>query len=493
MSAMANVTPIIATVKEKTLKEADAVPKACILDFCEKHYEDILPIIMDRARHEKRKEVQTRLDFGESSKKIRRERGYSLNSRAGNSPIRFHHKRSRTHGQERHDDRNVFNRLSHRKKSVHERLSDTYSPSITKSGPSRASSRDPSHSRGRSLKSIDGYKGLKAAFLAYFMQQKKYVKDPVEIHNIKQRDGETIEEFMERFKIETGRMKGAPECMRISGFMHGVNNPELTKRLNEHVPKTVEEMMTATTAFIRGETAAASKKKVHTPWKSQDQSKRHTSERRSDFRNQPKDGRGSNKFTPLTRTPKEIFAAESGKFKPPPPMVTPVEKRSSNKFCEFHNDKGHNTDECVQLRKQIEELVRAGKLSHFIKEIRQDRDQQKTRKKDAPVKDKAAAIYMIQPWQRVTRQKVTQSFYRFPHTITSHHDSNKVTEGHHYRNGNWRCRAFYESMNEFYDCEVTVTVQRYHWKASDKRNPSSTIHGSRNAQVPGEWWNSDYP
>ncbi|GKC53895.1 hypothetical protein Tco_1076640 [Tanacetum coccineum] len=43
--------------------------------------------------------------------------------------------------------------------------------------------------------SIDGYKGLKAAFLAYFMQQKKYVKDPVEIHNIKQKDGETIEEF----------------------------------------------------------------------------------------------------------------------------------------------------------------------------------------------------------------------------------------------------------------------------------------------------------
>ncbi|GJZ18013.1 reverse transcriptase domain-containing protein, partial [Tanacetum coccineum] len=93
-------------------------------------------------------------------------------------------------------------------------------------------------------------------------------------------------------------------------------------------------------------------------------------------------------------------------------MVTPVEKRSSNKFCEFHNDKGHNTDECVQLKKQIEELVRAGKLSHFIKEIRQDKDQQKTRKKDAPVKDKAATIYMIQPWQRVTRQKVTQSFDR---------------------------------------------------------------------------------
>ncbi|GKD50341.1 hypothetical protein Tco_1279317 [Tanacetum coccineum] len=68
-------------------------------------------------------------------------------------------------------------------------------------------------------------------------------------------------------------MKGAPECMKISGFMHGVNNLELTKRLNEHVPKTLEETMTTTTAFIRGETAAASKNKVHTPWKPQDQSK----------------------------------------------------------------------------------------------------------------------------------------------------------------------------------------------------------------------------
>ncbi|GJY39984.1 reverse transcriptase domain-containing protein [Tanacetum coccineum] len=46
------------------------------------------------------------------------------------------------------------------------------------------------------LKIIDSYKDLKATFLAYFMQRKKHVKDLVEIHNIKQRDGETIEEFM---------------------------------------------------------------------------------------------------------------------------------------------------------------------------------------------------------------------------------------------------------------------------------------------------------
>ncbi|GJZ82178.1 hypothetical protein Tco_0647172 [Tanacetum coccineum] len=91
-------------------------------------------------------------------------------------------------------------------------------------------------------------------------------------------------------------------------------------------------------------------------------------------------------------------------------MVTLVEKKSSNKFCDFHNDKRYSTDECMQLKKQIEELVRVGKLSHLIKELKQGRDQMKNGKKEASAKDKSLAIYMIQPWQRMPRQTLSQSF-----------------------------------------------------------------------------------
>ncbi|GKD59906.1 hypothetical protein Tco_1297415, partial [Tanacetum coccineum] len=100
-------------------------------------------------------------------------------------------------------------------------------------------------------------------------------------------------------------MKGDPECMRISGFMHGVNNPELTKRLNEQVPKTIEEMMTVTTAFIRGEAVAASKKKGQLPWKSQDQPKRHAFEQKSDFRGQSREGGGLVGLLPLPERPRK--------------------------------------------------------------------------------------------------------------------------------------------------------------------------------------------
>nr|GFA76224.1 reverse transcriptase domain-containing protein [Tanacetum cinerariifolium] len=55
--------------------------------------------------------------------------------------------------------------------------------------------------------SIDSYDDLKEAFLENYLQQKKYIKDPVEIHNIKQRDRESTEEFVWRYKLECRDVK----------------------------------------------------------------------------------------------------------------------------------------------------------------------------------------------------------------------------------------------------------------------------------------------
>nr|GFC12528.1 reverse transcriptase domain-containing protein [Tanacetum cinerariifolium] len=85
-------------------------------------------------------------------------------------------------------------------------------------------------------------------------------QDPVEIHHIKQREGESTEDFVQRFKNERRDVKGAPECMRISRFMHGITNPELIKRLHDNIPKSVVEIMRVTTAFLRGEVAASNQR-----------------------------------------------------------------------------------------------------------------------------------------------------------------------------------------------------------------------------------------
>ncbi|GJZ85626.1 hypothetical protein Tco_0650965 [Tanacetum coccineum] len=77
-------------------------------------------------------------------------------------------------------------------------------------------------------------------------------------------------------------------------------------------------------------------------------------------------------FTPLTKTPKEILAMESISFPEPPPLIRTHEKQNLNKFCDYHGDRGHNTNDCYQLKKQIEEAVTSEKLAHLVKDIRQN-------------------------------------------------------------------------------------------------------------------------
>nr|GFA58832.1 reverse transcriptase domain-containing protein [Tanacetum cinerariifolium] len=430
---MANTTLLVTTVTKPAINlgDADTTLRVNIQEFYEEYYEDILPIIMEKVRHDRRKDVHTRLDFREGPRERIREDSYHSNARARAIELEPVKVQDRL----RYGDRHVLDQLGHRRQSASDRLSETYSPSTTKSRPqetdfrdpaqgrnhardlntsrddhpkdrecfrstgesyddsfshsyydgdrsrhmkrikdnksppssvSRSDSSDEKHRRSRSKRrkptdeddltkpwmcekedpftpqihnfessrrtrmpnnvktydgtgdpedhvkkfqaaaqvkrwemptrchmfnstligaarvwfdelppeSIDSYKDLKAAFLAYFMQQKKYVKDPVEIYNIKQKDGETIEDFMERFKVETRRMKGAPEW----------------------------------------EAAVASKKKGHVSWKEHDQSKRKKSDKRSDFRGHSRERRGSNRFTSLQGRQKRFL---------PPKRVNP--------------------------------------------------------------------------------------------------------------------------------------------------------------------------
>ena len=57
-------------------------------------------------------------------------------------------------------------------------------------------------------------------------------------------------------------------------------------------------------------------------------------------------------------------------------MRSDLAKRDNTKYCEFHKDYEHRTDACIQLRKEIEYLIRRGYLHHFIAPEGQDQGQQ---------------------------------------------------------------------------------------------------------------------
>jgi hypothetical protein len=85
----------------------------------------------------------------------------------------------------------------------------------------------------------------------------------------------------------------------------------------------------------------------------------------------------SQKWTPLNATLSTVLMdiKRDPAFRWPPRMRTPPEKRNNQKFCEYHNDHGHQTEDCMVLRKEIELLIQNGKLVKFVaNEKRGDRE-----------------------------------------------------------------------------------------------------------------------
>nr|GEV47414.1 RNA-directed DNA polymerase, eukaryota [Tanacetum cinerariifolium] len=88
-----------------------------------------------------------------------------------------------------------------------------------------------------------------------FLAEKMHL-EKVQQEKPKEREGESTEDFMHRFKIESRDVKWAPKVIRISGFMHGITNPELIKRLHDKIPKSVDGMMRITTSVLKEKVVA---------------------------------------------------------------------------------------------------------------------------------------------------------------------------------------------------------------------------------------------
>ncbi|XP_021756127.1 uncharacterized protein LOC110721298 [Chenopodium quinoa] len=99
-------------------------------------------------------------------------------------------------------------------------------------------------------------------------------------------------------------------------------------------------------------------------------------------------------YTPLTLLRNKIFSAtrEEGRFKKPKPPPFWHQKKGKDHWCEFHESRGHRTEDCLQLKDQIEELVQKGYLKKYVAERREEKKAEKDsrqeldyhRKRDRP-------------------------------------------------------------------------------------------------------------
>ena len=102
--------------------------------------------------------------------------------------------------------------------------------------------------------------------------------------------------------------------------------------------------------------------------------KRRTEEKKDRDNKKPGPSARNQQYTPLNILLEQVLMQikDDPSLKWPEKMKGDPNKCNRNKYCCFHNDHGHDTDECFDLKQQIENLIRQGKLRNFLRRDHKD-------------------------------------------------------------------------------------------------------------------------
>ncbi|GKC94605.1 hypothetical protein Tco_1160047 [Tanacetum coccineum] len=184
-----------------------------------------------------------------------------------------------------------------------------------------------------------------------FIQQKKFTKTHLAVHNIKQREGESTRAFVTRTR-------------------------SLVEFLSTYLPTTYKGLMEKTYTWIKA-------REVATNGALDDYREGSDSFRKNSSWDNNKGKKNRDKFSPYreanhgllsnsSKSLKEILATEKvpKTFKQPPRMLRNKQSRDMTKYCHFYEDYGHETNDCHELRHQIDGAVKSGQISHLVKGIK---------------------------------------------------------------------------------------------------------------------------
>ncbi|XP_030963629.1 uncharacterized protein LOC115984758 [Quercus lobata] len=254
---------------------------------------------------------------------------------------------------------------------------------------------------------------LSNAFLHHFIEGQCPKRPADHLLTIRQGEKETLRSYVKRFTRETLEVDEADDKVQLTTFKVGLRSRDLVASFTKNPPKTMAEMLLKAQKYMNVEDALATIKDVEKPGdktKKEDESRGQKRERpnhQNNDKNRKKDDKGPRtvRFTPLVMPVDKILTQikDEHYLKWPRPLHSFPNVRDKNKYCRFHKDHSHNIEDCRDLKEQIEELIRKGKLQRYVKkgEYSKFRDSNKSQHESSSKSDNRPS----QPPQDVIEEK----------------------------------------------------------------------------------------
>ncbi|GKV40237.1 hypothetical protein SLEP1_g47906 [Rubroshorea leprosula] len=156
-------------------------------------------------------------------------------------------------------------------------------------------------------RSINSYTELTSAFATKFSSRRLIMKTISELMRVKQRDGESLKNFMSRFNDAVLEVNSFDQAVGITAVISSLGHERFRDSLLKHPATTFSEI-----------------------------------KNKMDLRR-------------------------------PDPMRTAATTRDHTRYCDFHQDHGHTTEQCNSLRSELESLAQKGMLNEYIQRAEQPR------------------------------------------------------------------------------------------------------------------------
>ncbi|XP_076938907.1 uncharacterized protein LOC143607288 [Bidens hawaiensis] len=226
---------------------------------------------------------------------------------------------------------------------------------------------------------------LVAKFSQHFSQQRKHTCDPSEILNVVPHNNESVENFITRFNYKSLNIGGISEDILRGAFRQNVRSDDLIRCLTgrDGMPKTWDGIMSSTRVFAATEKLLG-REKPKPQAKTEVKNAHPQKEERGSIWSRIQQPEGSSKqfdarsligqkqkdhksgkheqqhWTPLRKTPAEILTTENIESRKPQQLTRRL-NLNPNKHCMFHDDIGHDTNDCLSQRNEIESAIKSGK------------------------------------------------------------------------------------------------------------------------------------
>jgi ribonuclease HI len=260
-------------------------------------------------------------------------------------------------------------------------------------------------------KSVGNFKELGRLFLTQFLATRRRKKNATCLLTLRQEKEESLKDFMLRFNREKLEVDTPDDETLLCALMQGVRaeGPLMAEVGRKNVKKvTLPQFMKLTEEFIHQEElvgtllkaqileeqARQESKKASIPPRPKEEKDSRRAERKPgpSLKNEPRKAETprflKEVFTPLNASLTEVLSAIKGdpSFRWPPKMKADPFKRDRSKFCEYHADHGHLTEDCISLRREIEVFIQNGKLVRFLAQER-GRDANNQGRREGPGQD----------------------------------------------------------------------------------------------------------